>query len=78
MKTGRLLIIPLVVLFCIAGCAGLNRTEQRVLSGGAIGAGVGTAGAAILGGPLLVGAAAGAAAGAVGGVIVDEIERQDY
>jgi hypothetical protein len=76
MRTGRLLLIVLMA-FSIAGCAGLNKTEQRVLSGGAIGAGVGTAGAVILGGPLVVGAAVGAAAGAVGGVIVDEIEKHE-
>lgn len=64
------------MIFFIAGCSGLSKREQRVLSGGAIGAGVGTAGAVILGGPLVVGAAAGAAAGAVGGVIVDEIEKE--
>jgi osmotically inducible lipoprotein OsmB len=75
MKVRRLLL-ALSLIFFMAGCSGLSTREQRVLSGGAIGAGVGTAGAAILGGPLVVGAAAGAAAGAVGGVIADEVEKQ--
>jgi osmotically inducible lipoprotein OsmB len=75
MKIRRLLLV-LSSIFFMAGCSRLSQREQRVLSGGAIGAGVGTAGAAILGGPLVVGAAAGAAAGAVGGVIADEIEKQ--
>lgn len=57
----------------LTGCAGLTRTEQRVLSGGAIGAGLGTAGAVILGSPLIVGTAVGAGAGAMGGYIVDEL-----
>lgn len=72
----RTFALPVLLIFLIAGCSGLSKREQRVLSGGAIGAGVGTAGAVILGGPLVIGAAAGAAAGAVGGVIVDEIEKE--
>jgi osmotically inducible lipoprotein OsmB len=73
----RLKSIALVLLIFLlfVGCAGLNKTEQRVLSGGAIGAGAGTVGAAIVGGPLIVGAAVGAAAGAIGGVVVDEIDK---
>jgi hypothetical protein len=63
-------VFLIVALICSAyGCAGMNSTEQSVLSGGAIGA------AAIIGAPLLVGAAAGAAAGAVGGYVVDEMRR---
>jgi hypothetical protein len=69
----RRILLVVMILVLLAGCSGLSKREQRVLSGGAIGAGVGTAGLALLGGPLLVGAAAGAAAGAVGGVIVDEL-----
>ena len=65
----RAIISVLVITIFLVGCSGLNKTEQRVLSGGAIGAGAGTVGAAIFGGPLVVGAAAGAAAGAIGGVI---------
>jgi len=65
------------VLICSAcSCAGLSPTEQRALSGGAIGSAAGIGAAAIIGAPLLVGAAAGAAAGAVGGVVVDEMQRR--
>ena len=71
----RKILMLLIVAVLLVSCSGLNKTEQRVLSGGAIGAGVGTVGAAIFGGPLVVGAAAGAAAGAIGGVIVDEIDK---
>ena len=67
----------IVVMTCGAcGCAGMSTTEQRVLSGGAIGSAAGIGAAAIIGAPLLVGAAAGAAAGAVGGVVVDEMQRR--
>ncbi len=76
MKVRRMIRVVSLSLGCalvLAGCAGLSRTEQRVLSGGAIGAGLGTAGAIVLGGPLIVGAAVGAGAGAVGGYVVEEL-----
>ncbi len=69
----KLLAISLGVSFFVGGCAGLSHTEQRILSGGAIGAGLGTAGAVVLGGPLIVGATVGAGAGALGGYVVDEL-----
>lgn len=72
-------IIKIAVLLALtvslAACAGMTPTEQRVLSGGAIGTAAGVGAAALIGGPLIAGAAAGAAAGAVGGYIVDEFER---
>ena len=52
-------------------CSNLNTQEERVLSGGAIGAGVGAAVGAVTGVSILGGAAIGAAAGAVGGYIYD-------
>lgn len=72
-KRSRLVALTAGFALLLTGCAGLTRTEQRVLSGGAIGAGLGTAGAVILGGPLIVGAAVGAGAGAMGGYIVEEL-----
>jgi hypothetical protein len=66
-----------VVLLCsLCGCAGLSTTDQRALSGGAIGSVAGLGAAAIIGAPLLVGVAAGAAAGAVGGIVVDQVQRR--
>lgn len=65
----------LVLVATILGCAGMTATQQRVLSGSAFGTAAGVGAAAILGGPLVVGAVTGAAAGAVGGIIVDEIEK---
>ena len=52
------IIILLVISLALAGCAGMSDTEQRTLSGGAIGAGAGA----------VVGAIAGhTAAGAIAG-----------
>lgn len=53
----------------IAGCSNMNTTQQRALSGGAIGAAAGGALLAITGGPILLGAALGAGAGAVTGAV---------
>ena len=73
--------LMIALLICsVFGCAGLSPTEQRTLSGGAIGSVAGAGAAAISGGPLLVVAAAGAAAGAVGGIVVapdaKEVDRE--
>jgi uncharacterized lipoprotein NlpE involved in copper resistance len=65
-----------LVVFSLMGCAGMSQTQQRVLSGSALGAAAGTGIAAVAGGSLAVGAAVGAAAGAVGGVIVDELHHK--
>lgn len=59
----------------IAGCAGMTSTQQRTLSGGAIGAGAGAAISALSGGSVLTGTAIGAAAGAIGGLLVDQSEK---
>lgn len=53
----------------LAACSGLTDTQQRVLSGGAIGAAGGAAITAIAGGPILLGTALGAGAGAVAGAV---------
>ncbi len=56
------------------GCAGMSYTEQRVLSGGAMGA----AGGALIGaaaGSTAIGAAAGGGAGLLGGYIYDQYQK---
>jgi uncharacterized membrane protein len=58
----------------LGGCAGMSPTEQRVLSGGAIGAGGGALIGAAAGSPG-TGAAVGAGAGALGGYLYDLYER---
>jgi len=76
-KIARLFRLLLVVLLfgSMAACAGMSYTEQRMLSGGAIGAGTGAAIGAATGGSPGVGAAIGGAAGVVGGVLVDQHEK---
>ena len=59
----------------LGACSNMNNTEQRVLSGGAIGAGAGAATAAVTGGCISCGAAVGAAVGAVSGYVVDQVEK---
>ena len=66
LKRGLLVILAAGSL---AACSGLTNTQQRVLSGGAIGAAGGAAITAIAGGPILLGTALGAGAGAVAGAM---------
>ncbi|MEM8791789.1 MAG: glycine zipper family protein [Pseudomonadota bacterium] len=58
----------------LSGCAGLNDTEQRALTGSAAGAAGGAVVGAIAGSAGL-GAAIGAGAGLVGGLIVDKVQK---
>ena len=53
----------------LAACSDLTSTQQRVLSGSAIGAAGAAAITAVAGGPILLGAAIGAGAGAVAGAV---------
>ncbi len=67
----------LVLALCVgslAACSGMSDREQRTLSGGVLGAGVGAAAMAIVGGPVL----AGAAVGAVGGAVIGNTTTPDY
>lgn len=71
----RMTALSVVVLSMLGltACANMNNTEQRVVSGTAIGAGTGAvAGALIPGLSVGGGALIGAGAGAVTGLIVDE------
>jgi len=74
MKT-RKLILASCLATGLTACANTSDTEQRTLSG----AGIGTAGGALIsgltGGKVLTGAAIGAAAGAVGGYLTDRHEK---
>ena len=77
MRSSRFVSPSIALLACalfLAGCSGMNSTEQRMLSGGAIGVGTGAVIGALTGGlSIAAGAAIGAAAGAAGGYIVDEV-----
>jgi OmpA family protein len=67
----RLILMAAVTL---AGCADMTPTQQRALTGTAIGAGGGAVIGAIAGNAGL-GAGIGAAAGLAGGLIVDQSRR---
>jgi osmotically inducible lipoprotein OsmB len=65
------IVAVLMLVFMLAGCAGMSTTQQRTLSGGAIGAGAGALIGGVAGGSPGVGAAVGAGAGALGGYLYD-------
>ncbi len=70
----RMPVLLVAASLLFAGCAGMSNTEQRVLSGGAIGA----SGGAILGaigGSAALGAAAGGGAGLLGGFVYDQYQK---
>ncbi len=69
MKKARCLTAVALTVFML-GCAGLTPTQQRALSGGAIGAAGGAALAAIAGGHAWVGAAVGGPVGIIAGTLV--------
>jgi osmotically inducible lipoprotein OsmB len=69
-----MIAIILSISLALAGCAGMSDTQQRTLSGGAIGAGAGAVVGAIAGNTAL-GAAVGAAGGAAGGYLYDRYEK---
>jgi uncharacterized membrane protein len=73
--TARTRVLACCTTLALAGCAGMSDSEQRTLSGSAMGA----AGGALVGsmwkGKPLTGAALGAAAGAVGGWLYDRHEK---
>jgi len=65
----------LVILVGLTGCANMDSTEQRTLSGGAAGAVIGTVGTVATGGCIPCGAAIGGAVGAAGGYVYDQVEK---
>jgi osmotically inducible lipoprotein OsmB len=70
----RMVILVMVAAVMLGGCSGMSYTEQRVLSGGAIGAGSGALIGAAAGSPA-AGAAIGGGAGLLGGYIYDQYEK---
>lgn len=71
-----LVFLPMVAL-ALTACSGMSDTEQRTLSGGAIGAAGGAAITAIAGANPIWGALGGAAVGAAGGYIYDKYEKHE-
>jgi uncharacterized protein YcfJ len=70
--------LPMALVICVAvaGCSDMNNTQQRALSGTAIGAGAGAILGAI-GGNAGLGAIAGAGAGLAGGLIYDKVKNNE-
>lgn len=70
----KTVVLVLAVALLVTSCSGMSYTEQRVLSGGAIGAASGAAiGAAA--GSAATGAAIGGGAGLLGGYVYDRYEK---
>ena len=69
--------LPIIigVTFLMAGCSNMDSTQQRTLSGGAIGATAGAVGAAIFHSNPIWGAVGGAAVGAASGYVYDMYEK---
>jgi uncharacterized lipoprotein len=68
-------VLSAVSLLALSACSNMSETQQRTLSGAAIGTAAGVAVGALTGGALLWGAAGGAAVGAAGGYVYDQHEK---
>lgn len=68
-------LLVVAALLSTTACSNMNQTEQRVLSGGAIGATVGTVGTLATGGCVACGAAIGGAVGAASGYVYDQMKK---
>lgn len=62
-------------LLALSACAGMNDTQQRMVSGGAAGAAVGTVGTVLTGGCIPCGTAIGAAVGTGAGYVIDKMDK---
>jgi hypothetical protein len=67
-----------LVILGLAGCANMDSTEQRTLSGGAAGAVIGTVGTVVTGGCVPCGAAIGGAVGAGTGYVIDQVDKSHH
>jgi len=70
----KAIVLIVVLALALGGCSGMNATQERVLSGGAIGASSGALIGWAAGSPA-VGAAIGGGAGLLVGLIYDQYER---
>lgn len=70
-----LIALSVTSIFILPACTNMSDTQQRTLSGAAIGTAAGVGIGALTGGGLLWGAAGGAAVGAIGGYVYDQHEK---
>jgi hypothetical protein len=70
----KTIALVVVAVLLVGGCSGMSNTQQRVLSGGAIGASSGALIGWAAGSPA-AGAAIGGGAGLLGGYIYDQYEK---
>jgi hypothetical protein len=70
----RTALVIMVAVLLVGGCSGMSPTQQRVLSGGAIGASSGALIGWAAGSPA-AGAAIGGGAGMLGGFLYDQYEK---
>ena len=66
----RMIAVALASTLLLSACG--HTTQERTLSGGALGAAAGVGVAAIAGGPILASALIGGAAGVLGGAFTDD------
>lgn len=71
----KILAITVSTIILITGCSNMSASQQRELSGAAIGAVAGAGIVAIAGGTAIWGAVGGAAVGAAGGYVYDQYEK---
>ncbi len=74
-QSGRVGAIAVLVI-SLAACSNLSETQQRVVTGGAIGTAVGAAGTVMTGGCVACGAAIGGAVGVGTGYVIDQVEKK--
>lgn len=74
----NVLALALVCLVGLGACSDLSTTQQRTLTGGAIGATAGAVGIALTGGCVACGAALGGAVGAGTGYLYDYLDNKGY
>jgi osmotically inducible lipoprotein OsmB len=74
MKRSAVAAVMLLTL-TLAGCSGMNNTQQKMLSGGAIGAAGGAVVTALTGGCIWCGAAIGGAVGTGAGYVIAQTQH---
>ncbi len=70
----KAIVLVVVLALALGGCSGMSTTQQRVLSGGAIGASGGTLIGWAAGSPA-AGAAIGGGVGLLGGFLYDQYQK---